>query len=284
MSSKDYIEIQRQRVEEALERALSHGAPRPSVLHDAIRHAVLSGGKRIRPILALTASDAVSGSAGDPDAAMAAAVAIELLHSYTLVHDDLPAMDNDLLRRGQPTVHAKFGEAIAVLAGDALQAMAFGALAGPCPLAPEKAARLSAILSRAAIGVVHGQVEDMADAPLDEGRLAYIQAHKTADLFSAAAEMGAVAGGADDDDAGLLAKFGRELGIAFQIIDDILDAPRQGNAAEPTSCLRLWTPDHAREMAMFHTREAVATLIEIPGTPASAALSDFAESLVARVS
>lgn len=285
MASKDYIEIQRQRAEEALGRVLATDEPRPSVLHEAVCHAVLSGGKRVRPILALTAADAVaaSGGAGDPDAALAAAVAIELLHSYTLVHDDLPAMDNDLVRRGQPTVHAKFGEANAILAGDALQAMAFGVLAGPWSLAPARSGRLCAILSRAALGVVQGQVEDMAATPLTEERLAYIQGHKTADLFSAAAEMGALAGGADDDDTALLAKFGRELGVAFQIIDDILDAPKPGAEAEPTSCLRLWTPDHAREMAMFHTREAVATLLEIPGSPASAALSDFAESLVSRI-
>lgn len=282
MASRDYLEFQRQRAEEALARFMDGQKGIPERLAAAVRHAVFPGGKRIRPVVALTASEAAATGEGDPDAALSAAVAIELLHSYTLVHDDLPAMDDDDERRGLPSVHAKFGEATAILAGDILQAMAFSAVAGGSP-APVRALRVHGILARAAAGVVAGQAEDMAGTPLTEERLEFIQRHKTGDLFMAAAEMGAIAGGADDAEAEALAVFGQELGIAFQIIDDILDAPADGAAPEATSCLCLWTPARAREMALFHTREAVARLIDIPGSPACAALSDLAETLLSRI-
>lgn len=284
MASRDYLDFQRQRAEEAIARFLDKADLSPAPLADAVRHAVIPGGKRIRPVITLAASEAVATNDGDPDAALAAAVAIELLHSYTLVHDDLPAMDNSPMRRGLPSVHAKFGEANAVLAGDALQALAFSAIAAPSSLPPARAIRLTQVLSRAAVGVVRGQTEDLSASPLDEPRLGFILAHKTGDLFSAAAELGAIAGGAPDDEVASLATFGAELGMAFQIIDDIFDVPSDPNAApEPSSCLRIWTPDKARSMAAFHTREAVAHLMDIPGTPASAALSDLAESLLARI-
>lgn len=283
MSSRGYIEIQRERVEEALARMLPPADGRPQILNEAIRHAVLTGGKRIRPVMALAASEAAPSPEGDPEAALNAAIAIELLHSYTLVHDDLPAMDNDLLRRGQPTVHAKFGEANAILAGDALQALAFSTISAPTALPPARTAAMVRVLAEAASGVVAGQVEDMAAAPLDEQRLAYVQVHKTGDLFAAAMRLGAIAGGASDDDAKALARFGVELGVAFQIIDDILDAPKEGEKPEASSCLNLWTIEKAREAALFHTREAVAHLLEIPGSIASAALSNLAEDLVTRI-
>ena len=110
MASKDYLDLQRQRVEDAIERLLPPDGARPAILCEAIRYGVLSGGKRLRPVLCVTASEAVACAEGDADAALNAAVAIEFLHSYTLIHDDLPSMDNDLLRRGQPTVHAKYGD------------------------------------------------------------------------------------------------------------------------------------------------------------------------------
>ena len=285
MSSQDYLASQRDRVEEALDRLLPAAGMRPPALNEAIRYAVLSGGKRIRPVIALTASEAVAGEAGDVEAAIQAAVAIELLHNYTLIHDDLPAMDDDELRRGRPTVHVKFGEAMAILAGDALQALAFEAISAPTGLAPDRALRLVQTLARAAgpAGVVGGQVEDIAEGvPLDAERLAYIQLHKTADLFRTAAELGAIAGGGDDDDIAALSRFGECLGIAFQIVDDILDA-KPGEPPETTSCLRLWTPEEAREAARHYTKEAAANLVDIPGTQASAALSDMAEQLLVRV-
>lgn len=284
MASRDYLGFQRERVDEALRRLLEDTPAWPEPLGDAIRHAVLGGGKRIRPVLTLTASEAVATEQGDPDAALQAAVAIELLHSYTLVHDDLPSMDNDLVRRGQPTVHARFGEAQAILAGDALQALAFDVVARRSALDPSRSLALVRILAQAAgpAGVVGGQVEDIASRPLDLARLSYIQLHKTGDLFRAALALGAVAGGGSGDDERALSAFGQSLGVAFQIVDDILDADGEPDA-ESTSCLRLWSRDKAREMARAFTMEAVANLAEIPGTQASAALSDLAEDLLSRL-
>lgn len=286
MASKDYIDLQRARVEDALERALPPADDQPAVLNQAMRHAVLSGGKRIRPVLCITASEAVSGPAGSADAALAAAVAIELLHSYTLVHDDLPAMDNDMLRRGMPTVHAKFGEATAILAGDALQALAFDMASRPNGLAPERSLAVVHELVNAAVGVVCGQVEDIdTSSPLVQKRLSYIQAHKTADLFRAALRMGAIAGGGSEMEIDAMGIFGSCLGVAFQIVDDILDAPPDAKpeSLEPTTCLRIWSREEAAAQARVCTSEAVAALSGIKGSPALAAMSDLAQSLLERM-
>ncbi len=286
MASKDYLDLQRQRVEDALARILPTADARPSALSEAMRHGVLTGGKRLRPVLCVTASEAVQGPDGDEDAALNAAVAIELLHSYTLIHDDLPAMDNDLLRRGQPTVHAKYGEALAILAGDALQALAFAVASRPTGLAPARALSIVRELSAAAgpQGVVGGQVEDIADGAFDADRLAYVQRHKTADLFRAALRMGAIAGGGDDDAVSAMGTFGDCLGLSFQIVDDLLDSP-PGTAPqdiEEASCLRLWTREEAVEQARICTSEAVAALSGIKGSPALAAMADLAHALLAR--
>jgi len=219
MASKDYLELQRQRAEEALERTMPPADSSPAALHAAIRDAVFAGGDRIRPVLALAASEAAATADGDPDAALSAAVAIELLHAAT-------------------RLHATAGDALALPAGDALQAMAFGALAAPSALSPARALRLSGILARAA--------------------LAAALTPETGDLFAAAAELGAVAGGAPDDEVAALAAFGAELGVAT----------------------RLATEPDGHKLAAFHAREAAAHLMEIPGTPASAALSDLAEGII----
>ena len=287
MASKDYLDLQRQRVDDAIERLLPAGGTRPAILCEAIRHGVLSGGKRLRPVLCVTASEAVAGPEGDADAAMNAAVAIELLHSYTLVHDDLPSMDNDFLRRGLPTVHAKYGEAIAILAGDALQAMAFDVASRQTGLGHGRALAIVRELAAAAgpEGVVGGQVEDIGAAgALDSERLAYIQRHKTADLFRAALRMGAIAGGGDDDAIEAMGNFGDYLGIAFQIVDDLLDAPEGTDIAsfDETTCLALWTRDEAVAQARLCTSEAVAALSRIKGSPALAAMADLAHSLLTR--
>lgn len=285
MASRDYIELQRSRVEEALARALPADGARPATLHAAMRHAVLTGGKRIRPVLCITASEAVSGPEGSADAALDAAVAIELLHSYTLVHDDLPAMDNDLVRRGLPTVHAKFGEATAILAGDALQALAFDVAARPSGLTPERSVAIVRELATAARGVVAGQVEDIDEsAALTHERLTFIHAHKTADLFRAALRMGAIAGGGSDAEVDAMGAFGGGLGVAFQIIDDLLDAPDGTDPAtlEPTTCLRVWPREEALAQARAFTSEAVAALSGIRGSPALAAMADLAQSLLER--
>jgi geranylgeranyl pyrophosphate synthase len=288
MASKDYLDLQRQRVEDAIDRLLPPEGMRPAILNEAIRYSVLSGGKRLRPVLCVTASEAAAGPEGDADAALNAAVAIEFLHNYTLIHDDLPSMDNDLLRRGQPTVHAKYGEAMAILAGDALQALAFEIASRQTGLPQERSLRIVRELASAAgpAGVVGGQVEDIGAAgALDSERLAYIQRHKTADLFRAALRMGAIAGGGDDEAVYAMGNFGDYLGIAFQIVDDLLDAPEGQNIAkvDETTCLKLWTRDEAIAQARLCTSEAVAALSRIKGSPALAAMADMAHSLLTRV-
>lgn len=205
MDSPDMIA----RVEATLSELLS-GA-RPQSLFQAMRHAVFAGGKRVRPRLCLAAAAAVGGNAED---AVFPACAIELLHSYTLVHDDLPSMDNDEVRRGLPTVWRKFGEDTAILAGDALQAVAFQAAAR----SPRNAAAIVAELGAAGLGVVRGQVEDIRGDDTE-----FIYRHKTADLFVAAAVMGGYAGGASSGQVERLRRYALNLGLAFQHEDDLLD-------------------------------------------------------------
>lgn len=203
-----YLEI----IEATLGEVLPNG--RPDILSEAMRHAVGAGGKRIRPVVCLASAEAVDpGRIGD---ARYPAAAIELLHNYTLVHDDLPAMDNDTLRRGKPSVWAKFGEANAILAGDALQALAFAVAAK----APRNADKIVSVLGDKAFGVVAGQVEDIAEGPKD---IPYIYEHKTADLFVAAATMGGYAAGASAAEIAALKEFALNLGLAFQYEDDLLD-------------------------------------------------------------
>ena len=184
---KTYLAARRATVETRLFACLPTSETRPKILSEAMRPAVLSGGKRLRPILCLAAAEAAGGVADD---ALLPACAVELLHTYTLVHDDLPCMDNDLLRRGQPTVHAKYGEAVGVLTGDALQTLAFETLARTHEKRPGTVARLVAELACAAgaAGVIAGQIEDIrfASAPTREV-IDYVFQHKTADLFRAAA-------------------------------------------------------------------------------------------------
>lgn len=281
MATKDYLGLQRERAQEVVLRLLPFENV-PKALAEAMRYAVSTGGKRIRPLLVLTASEAAASDEGDPEAALQAAAAIEYLHSYTLIHDDLPSMDNSSLRRGSPTVHIKYGEALAILAGDALQAHAFDVISQPTKLSPERTNNLVRVLAKAAgpAGVVGGQVEDIANTPLDAERLSYIQLHKTADLFKASMLLGAIAGGGTDDEIEALGHYGEALGVAFQIIDDILDADEEN---EEPSCLRLWTVEEAREKAKQFTTEAVAALSTIKGSQATAALSDLAEQMLTRI-
>lgn len=186
---------------------------RPAVLFEAMRHAVMMGGKRIRPQLCLAAAVAAGGKAED---ALYPACAIELLHGYTLVHDDLPSMDNDTMRRGRPSVWAKYGEATAILAGDALQALAFQTAAR----APRHEDKILAALGEAAVGVVRGQAEELAQPSTHDD---FVNRHKTADLFIAAAVMGAYAGGGDEAGAERLVTYALNLGLAFQHEDNLLD-------------------------------------------------------------
>ncbi len=261
-----YLAVRRVQVEERIWQMLPPETRRPAVLSQAMRHAVLTGGKRLRPILCLAAAEAAGGAA---DAAWHPAIAVELLHAYTLVHDDLPCMDNDTLRRGQPTVWAKFGETNAVLAGDALQALAFEILARTPAADPTVPGRLVLELAQAAgaEGVIGGQIEDLSyGRAADAQTVTYVHQHKTADLFRAAARMGAIAAGAAAGVVDRLGSFGSHLGVAFQIIDDILDAPN-GVPEKPDelSCLHAWTADEARAQATACTKQACADLRSLTG-------------------
>ena len=213
---------------DAVERALQAWVPAdaPAGLGHAMRYGVLDGGKRVRPLLVLAAAQAVHGLR---EVAMRAACAVELIHAYSLVHDDMPCMDNDVLRRGKPTVHVRFGEAQAMLAGDAMQALAFEVLtpdeSAGMPAALQ--ARLCALLARAAghAGMAGGQAIDLASIgrPLDEQALRDMHHRKTGALLQASVLMGAACGQATRAEWTALAAYGDALGLAFQVVDDILD-------------------------------------------------------------
>ena len=232
----------------------------PGRLGESMRYALTNGGKRVRPVLVLAACEAIGGRA---DSAMPAALAIEALHTYTLVHDDMPCMDDDTLRRGQPTVHVKFGYAEAVLAGDALQAFAFDLLSR-LNVPAERKLKVFQELSAAAgpAGVIGGQWEDVTSLPPHSAeQIEYIHNHKTADLIRCSVRMGAHIAGADSMRLDALTSYAVHLGIAFQIIDDLLDgADAGGDGAPDLSCLEIWDADTARAKAKEHTDAAMAAL------------------------
>ena len=208
---------------------LDHGAP--AALVQAMRYAVLDGGKRLRPLLVFAAHEAVTGSSAVQSAgqaALRAACAVELIHAYSLVHDDMPCMDNDVLRRGKPTVHVQFGQASALLAGDALQALAFELLTpldGSVPAATQ--AQLCALLARAAgsAGMAGGQAIDLASVghKLTETQLREMHQLKTGALLHASVIMGAMCGQPSPEVLSGLNTYGHAMGLAFQVVDDILD-------------------------------------------------------------
>jgi geranylgeranyl diphosphate synthase type II len=222
-----YLKTRLQMVETALDAYLPNAATLPGSLHDSMRYSVFAGGKRIRPVLMAAACEAVGGR---PEDILPAAAAMEMIHSYSLIHDDLPAMDDDDLRRGKPTNHKVYGEAIAILAGDGLLTEAFILLSNPQVLQAVSASdRLEIIhqLSRAAgsLGMVGGQVVDMESEgeQIDLPTLEYIHTHKTGALILAAIEIGAIVGGADEEQRRALHRYGEAAGLAFQVADDILD-------------------------------------------------------------
>jgi geranylgeranyl diphosphate synthase type II len=223
----DYLHERRARVEQHLDAALHAEAGLPASLLAAMRYSLLAPGKRLRPLLVVTAAEACRGDA-EPQPA---ACAVEMIHAYSLIHDDLPAMDDDDLRRGRPTCHKQFGEALAILAGDALQARAFQMLAEGYP--PTTAAACCRELARAAgaAGMVGGQVDDLAweradAAEHDLAALEALHARKTGALIRASLRLGVLAAHEGAPPAELLERFdvyGRCLGLAFQIVDDLLD-------------------------------------------------------------
>jgi farnesyl diphosphate synthase len=234
---------------DTVEAALARWVPvdAPAGLGLAMRYGVLDGGKRVRPLLVLAASQAVGGL---PEAALRAACAVELIHAYSLVHDDMPCMDNDVLRRGKPTVHVQYGEAQAMLAGDAMQALAFEVLT-PTPadsaafpgsdggVPPALQARLCGLLARAAghAGMAGGQAIDLASIglPLDEHRLRDMHHRKTGALLQASVLMGAATGRTSEAEWAALADYGDALGLAFQVVDDILDVTQASEVLGKTA-------------------------------------------------
>jgi farnesyl diphosphate synthase len=212
-----------------VEAALSEWVPlsAPAGLGEAMRYAVLDGGKRLRPLLTLAAARAVAGAAELP-AALRSACAVELIHAYSLVHDDMPCMDNDVLRRGKPTVHVAYGEAQALLAGDALQALAFELLTPEDgSVAPAVQARLCAALARAAghHGMAGGQAIDLAHVgmAMSEAALRDMHRRKTGAMLEVSVHMGALSAGADGPTLACLQRHAQAIGLAFQVVDDILD-------------------------------------------------------------
>ncbi len=256
MDARAYLEAIMPRVDAALEEALRPAPGTPERLTAAMRHLLFPGGKRLRPALALAGAEAVDGEA---DVAMPAAIAVELVHAYSLIHDDLPCMDDDDERRGRPTVHVAFDEATAVLAGDALLTLVFEVLARDTDDGGA-ARRIATVadLARAAgaAGLVGGQVDDLAPMSPTQESVEHVHARKSAALLASSITGGARLAGADDVALARLQRAGIAAGIAFQITDDLLDADED----DPCSLLRVMGPEKARKRAETLLEEALAKL------------------------
>jgi geranylgeranyl diphosphate synthase type II len=236
MTLDDYISAQQKKVDAALDRWVPPETENPATIHRAMRYSLFAGGKRIRPLLAMATAEAVSDA---PVGIENAACVLELIHTYSLIHDDLPALDNDDLRRGRPTCHKVFGDAMAILAGDALLTLAFEVLA---KLDVDAEARISLVreLSTASGtvgGMIGGQVNDI------EGEGKFPTAHlldsihraKTGALLRASVRMGAIYAGAGKEQLSALTRFGEHIGLAFQIVDDVLDVEQSSEALGKTA-------------------------------------------------
>jgi geranylgeranyl diphosphate synthase, type II len=311
--TREYLAELRALVEDALTRALPSTREAPPLVIDAMRYSLTAGGKRLRPVLALAAADAVAETRGTAIAdaralAMPAAAALELIHTYSLVHDDLPAMDDDTLRRGRPTSHVVFGDGLAILAGDGLLTEAFLLLAEPRPLvAPDgpwadAATRLDAtyVIARAAgaAGMVGGQAIDLHAAgktpdsidwprALDGDALRDMHSRKTANLIRASAMAGGIMAGATPEQIAALARYGEEVGLAFQIVDDLLDvegtdatlgktAGKDAAAGKPTYPA-VYGVEESRRLAEACIERAVASVAHMGGR-----LADIARVVIER--
>ncbi len=225
MNLREYLAAQQRRVDQALDAVVPAETTPPGTIHRAMRYSLFAGGKRIRPVLAMAAAEAVAGDVPGIDIA---ACPLELIHTYSLIHDDLPALDNDDLRRGRPTCHKVFGDAMAILAGDALLTLAFEVLSAKLDAAPEKKVRLIAELSTASGtvgGMIGGQVNDLEGEgkPPDAVLLESIHRAKTGALLRGSVRMGAIFAGATEEQYSNLSCYGEHIGLAFQIVDDLLD-------------------------------------------------------------
>lgn len=239
MTLKEFFAEQQHRVDEALDQLTPGETDHPATIHRAMRHSLFAGGKRIRPILCIAAAGAVSDSA-DNDAVMKAACSLEMIHTYSLIHDDLPALDNDDFRRGKPTCHKVFGDAMAILAGDALFTLAIQTLTRVENIPPAAQVGLIRELSFASgtvDGMIGGQVTDIEgerQTPTAE-LLDSIHRAKTGALLRASVRMGGIAAGANPAQLGALTHYGEHVGLAFQIVDDILDVEESSEALGKTA-------------------------------------------------
>jgi geranylgeranyl diphosphate synthase, type II len=271
MSTPQFFEADRAGIEEALDRLLPLDGAHPASIHKAMRYSVFAGGKRIRPILCLEAAGMFTEN---PVAAVSTGCALEFIHTYSLIHDDLPALDNDDLRRGKPTCHKVFGEAIAILAGDALLTLAFQTLAF-VPVEPQRRLNILATIAQAAgtdHGMIGGQVADLEaekKAP-DAGTLEYIHRSKTAALIRASIVAGGIAGGAANEDVERLRRFGENIGWAFQVVDDILDVEESSAALGKTA-----GKDQAQQKATYPALYGILQSRDIAADLAAKALQEL---------
>ncbi len=290
MTTEEFLAETRELVDAALDNWLPYEDEPPRTLHCAMRYSVFAGGKRLRPALARAACHAVGGSDEDVVPVMCA---LEMLHTYSLIHDDLPAIDDDDLRRGRPTNHKQFDEATAILAGDALQTGAFFVLSALTPRRDIIADLVQELAGAAGTaGMVGGEIADIEaeGKPPDRATVEFIHERKTAALFIASVAMGGLAGGADEQTLDALRRFGWALGLAFQIVDDVLDetgdaeqlgkSPGKDRAAQKMSYPAVVGLDASRERA----RECRATGLEaLASIPENSMLRGLMEFAVARV-
>jgi len=301
------FEQYRLQVERGLDELVPAADTRPSRLHAAMRYSLQAGGKRLRPVLVLAAADVFASAGSAPQSnsenhksktpdPLPAAVALECLHTYSLIHDDLPCMDNDDLRRGRPTAHRQFDEATALLAGDALLTLAFQLIGRHYAGTPELCAALTREMAEAAGSehLIGGQMEDLlaekkADATAAE--LEFIHQNKTAAMITAALLAGGLCGGATPVQLAALQRAGRHLGLAFQIVDDILDATAdtatlgktagKDARAGKTTYVSLHGLDAARHHAAAQSDQARQALGQLPGNPAF--LTALVQHMAARI-
>jgi geranylgeranyl diphosphate synthase type II len=271
MSVPQFFESDRAGIEEALDRLLPKEEAHPASIHKAMRYSVFAGGKRIRPILCLEAAAIFSEN---PVAAVSTGCALEFIHTYSLIHDDLPALDNDDFRRGKPTCHKVFGEAIAILAGDALLTLAFQTLAF-VPVEPQRRLNILATIAQAAgtdRGMIGGQVADLeAEKKMpDVGTLEYIHRSKTAALIRASIVAGGMAGGATNEDVERLKCFGENIGWSFQVVDDILDVEESSAVLGKTA-----GKDQAQQKATYPALYGILQSRDIAADLAAKALSEL---------
>jgi geranylgeranyl diphosphate synthase type II len=279
MNLKTYLRTRQREIDRALNRYLPKANTKPATLHKAMRYSLFAGGKRLRPILCLAAAEACRGNVGN---ALPLACALECIHTYSLVHDDLPSMDNDDFRRGRPTCHKVFGEGIAVLAGDALLTIAFEIVSKAKP-APRY--DMSTLLSETAVAagsqkLIAGQVADLEaeGKNVKRDQLQFIHENKTAAILKSSVRLGAMSANAESRKLSAISRFGQRLGLAFQIIDDILDVTQTSeilgkSAGKDVAAKKATYPaviglDKSRAEARRLTRQAHDTLSVFTGRDA----------------